>query len=179
MLRRLEGSESNMLTVQSNLANSYQMLGRLGEALRLRRDVYSGRLKLNGDQHADTLLAVTNYASSLLSLQRFGEVKSLLRKAIPVAPRVLGESDSVTLKMRGCYAEALKSDPGATLDDVREAVTTFEELERTARRVFGVAHPITKGLEKCLRDARAAFHARESDVESIREGVEAMPPGGA
>ena len=178
MLWRLEGSESSILTVQSNLANSYQMLGRLGEALRLRRDVYSGRLKLNGDQHADTLLAVTNYASCLLSLRRFGEVKSLLRKAIPVAPRVLGESDSVTLKMRGCYAEALKSDPGATLDDVREAVTTFEELERTARRVFGGAHPITKGLEKCLRDAQAALRAREG-VESIREGVEAMSPGGA
>ena len=32
-------------------------------------------------------------------------------------------------------------DTGATLDDLREAVTTLEELERTARRVFGGAHP--------------------------------------
>ena len=40
------------------------------------------------------------------------------------------------------YAEALYQDTGATLDDLREAVTTLEETERTMRRVFGGAHPI-------------------------------------
>ena len=34
-------------------------------------------------------------------------------------------------------------DPGATLDDLREAVTTLEESERIARRVLGGAHPLT------------------------------------
>ena len=32
-------------------------------------------------------------------------------------------------------------DPGATLDDLREAVATLEETAPTARRVFGGAHP--------------------------------------
>ena len=30
---------------------------------------------------------------------------------------------------------------GATLDDLREAVTTLEDTERIARRVLGGAHP--------------------------------------
>ena len=52
---------------------------------------------------------------------------------------------------------ALYKDAGATLDDLREAVTTLEETERTARRVFGSAHPLTRWIEGTLRDARAAL----------------------
>ena len=64
--------------------------------------------------------------------------------------------------MRSIYASALYNDPGATLDDLREAVTTFEEIGPTARRVLGGAHPDTRGIEDELRDARAALHAREA-----------------
>ena len=45
----------------------------------------------------------------------------------------------------------------ATLDDVREAVTTLEDVERTARRVLGAAHPMTKAIEECLRLTQAAL----------------------
>ena len=63
--------------------------------------------------------------------------------------------------MRWNYAEALYKDDGATLDDLREAVTTLEETERIARRVLGGAHPLTTQIEDELREARAALHARE------------------
>ena len=62
--------------------------------------------------------------------------------------------------MRGCYAEALYRDPDATLDDLREAVTTLEETERIARRIFGSAHPLTAQIEQCLQDARATLRLR-------------------
>ena len=51
---------------------------------------------------------------------------------------------------------------GATLDDLREGVTTLEDTERTARRVFGGTHPVTTGMEVSLRNARAALRARET-----------------
>jgi hypothetical protein len=38
----------------------------------------------------------------------------------------------------------------------------LEELERTARRVLGGAHPLTSAIEYELRDARAALAARET-----------------
>ena len=79
--------------------------------------------------------------------------------------------------MRGNYAKALYKDPSATLDDLREGVTTLEEIEPIARRVLGGAHPTTVGIENNLRMARAALGAR--DVESIRDDVEAMTPGDA
>ena len=53
-------------------------------------------------------------------------------------------------------------DDGATLDDLREAVTTLEESERTARRVLGGAHPTTKAIKNELREARAVLRARET-----------------
>ena len=112
-----------------------------------------------------------------MDLQRSQEAKSLLRETMPVAQRVLGESHQTTLKMMWLYAVALCKDDGATLDDLREAVTTLEEIEPTARRVFGGAHPLAAAFECELRKARDALAAREGDaVSSICEGVGAMTP---
>ena len=107
-------------------------------------------------------MAALNYASSLSDLGRFEEAKALLRKTLPAARRIVGESHQLTFQMRGCYAEALYKDSRATLDDFRESVTTLEDSERTARRVLGGAHPLTVQIEQCLRDSRAALRARET-----------------
>ena len=64
--------------------------------------------------------------------------------------------------MRKVYAKTLYFDEGSTLDDLREAVTTLEDTERIARRVFGGAHPTTTGIEEYLGYARAALRARET-----------------
>ena len=129
--------------------------------MRVRRDVFSGRLKLNGLEHEMTLGAANNCAHSLVSLLRFEEAREVLRSTFPVARRVLGESNELTLQMRLLYA-AIYLDDGATLDDLHEAVTTLEEGARIARRVLGGAHPLTVQLELSLRDARAALRARET-----------------
>ena len=81
--------------------------------------------------------------------------------------------------MRWLYAQSLYHDAAATLDDLREAATTLEKTERTARRVFGGAHPLTSRIEDDLRLARAVLAAREGNVESLREAMEAMTPGAA
>ena len=109
-----------------------------------------------------TLIAAFNYAANLKDIYHFQEAKALMRKTIPVARRVVGESHDVTLKMRWNYGETLYKDPASTLDDLRKAATTLEETERIARRVFGGAHPLTKGMGGDLRDARAALRARET-----------------
>ena len=81
---------------------------------------------------------------------------------LPVARRVLGESNDLTIRMRWTSAEALYRDRDATLDDLREAVTILEETERTARRVLGGAHPLTADIEEALQEARAALHSSEA-----------------
>ena len=166
-LRRLGAPEEDVLGVQTNLSNSYQSLGRLDEALRLRQDVYSGRLKRSGEEHEDTLLEANNYANLLVRLERFEEAKSLYRKTLPVAQRVLGEGHEVTLRLRWFSASVVFMDTGDALDDLREAMTTLEEVERTARRVLGGAHPLAEAIERDLRDARATLRAREGSREGV------------
>ena len=143
-----------MLTAQSNLATTYERLGRSEEALRVRRDVYTGNLKLNGEENERTLGGALNYSTSLVNLRRFEEATSLLRKTLPVARRVLGDSHELTLRLRWQRAYVA--------DDLREAVNTLEEVAPTARRVLGGAHPLTKEIEEHLRQSRAALRARET-----------------
>ena len=68
--------------------------------------------------------------------------------------------------MRWTCARALYINPGATLDDLREALTTLEEIERIARRVLGTAHPLASGIERSLQNARAALRTRETQSSS-------------
>ena len=68
----------------------------------------------------------------------------------------------LTLQIRTNYARVLYYKAvDATLDDLRKAVTTLEDLERITRRVLGGEHPLTVEVRKSLRNARAALHARE------------------
>ena len=60
------------------------------------------------------------------------------------------------------YAQTLYKDAPATLDDLREAVTTLEDTERIARRVLGGAHPFLAEMGPALRSARALLRARET-----------------
>ena len=57
MLWRLGAPEDFILATLSNLAAAYSRMGRNEEAVQMQRDVYSGRLKLNDEEHYDTLWA--------------------------------------------------------------------------------------------------------------------------
>ena len=167
MKRRLGVPESSILVTQSNLAITYGELGRYEQSLQLERDVYSGRLKLLGEEHEETLLAANNYAISLHRLQRPKEASSVLRKMMPVAQRVLGESHETTLRIRLTYARGLYKDPAAALDDLRVVVTTLEETAPIARRVLGSSHPVVVHIEKNLGCARETLRAREAASSTV------------
>ena len=107
-------------------------------------------------------LAACNYANSLIGLKRFEEAKSLTRKTMPVARRVLGDHNSMMLRMRWSYARALCQADHATLDDLREGVTTLEDTTRIARRVLGSSHPLTLAFEQDLRGMREMLADRET-----------------
>jgi tetratricopeptide (TPR) repeat protein len=163
--RRLRIAEEDMLVAQSRFANTCHALGRYEDAGRILRDVYSGTLTLYGEEHIDSLLAANNYAATLLDMNRLKEAKALMQKTIPVARRVLGDTERLTLKMRTLYAKALYKDSGSTestLDDLREAATTFEDVGRIAQRVLGGAHPLASDTQRSLEVVRAELAVREA-----------------
>ena len=128
-------------------------------------------MKLHGAEHRETLREANNFAATLLELKRYQECLSLMRKSIPVARRVYGEGNGITLAMQLHSAVALYSNDDATPDDFREAMTTLEETGRTARRVLGAAHPTTMDIEHSLQDARGWLAAREA------KATDAITPG--
>lgn len=154
MMRHLGASENDLLEVQTNLAISYKELGRLDCALRNLRYVYSEYLKRKGNEHVSTLTAASNYANTLIELKKSREANSLLRKTLPVARRVLGESHDLTLRMMSSYAGSLFKN-SATLGDLHKAVSMYEETERIARRVLGEFHPLVVHIERELPVSRA------------------------
>jgi hypothetical protein len=48
------------------------------------------------------------------------------------------------------------------LDDLRDALNMLEDSARGARRVYGSAHPFSKGFDYYLPKLRAALAARET-----------------
>ena len=124
--------------------------------------VYSGYCRLSEEDSREGLTAAFNYANSLIGLRRFKEANALYRKSIPMARRVLKENDQITLAMRMAYAETLYREPAAPLDDLREAVTTLEAVDRIAQRVFGSPHPITTAITRHLQNVRTLLHAHEA-----------------
>ena len=84
-----------------------------------------------------------------------------------MARRVFGESHELTLRMKCVTRKTLCRKPGdaETLDDRREAVTTLEETERTARRVLGGVHPfVRKGIEETRAQARRSAPTKTADT---------------
>ena len=77
--------------------------------------------------------------------------------------------------MRMNFAAVLYEDTGATLDDVREAVTTLEDLAPITRRVLGCTHPTVGLIELSLRKARATLLRVRAMALSPAE-VERLPP---
>ena len=65
MKQRVGASECSLLATQNNLAITYEAVGRPEHSLPLKRDVYSGWLKLYGEEHEITLTAANNYAWGL------------------------------------------------------------------------------------------------------------------
>ena len=77
--------------------------------------------------------------------------------------------------MSWIHAKGLIRNEGATLDHLHEAVKTLEEIEPSARRVFGGADPLTMVIERDLQDTRAALRARETPPCTC---VPVPPPSG-
>ena len=104
----------------------------------------------------------SNYAISLGHLKRFKEAKSLTRKTILVARRVLGENHRLTLSLRWTYASTLSHSESATVADLSEAVTTLESVAMSYKRVLGTSHPETSRVQKELNTMRTRLaRARE------------------
>merc|ERR1712129_623828 len=83
------------------------------------------------------------------------ESKSLARdQLLPAARRFLGPDDAITLGINQNLAYELQENPKHTRDDLLESETILRDVVTRRRRVFGPAHPDTRGAEDGLSNVR-------------------------
>ena len=149
-----------MLVAQSNLAITYKELGRHEEALRLNREVYSGFLRLNGEEYEGTVQAALNLSTSLVNTSNFAEARAFTRKQMKLATRVLGSDHRITLDFQWGYARAFTLDKDVSAEQLAKVATTLEKTLKTAQRVLGREHPDTLNIGRELAIARREIALR-------------------
>ena len=127
-----------------------ERVGRHDEALRLRRDLYARSSTLYGNASDKTLLRAANLASSLIEARAFDEATPFLRQQVPVANQALGLDHVRALTLASLLSFALRNNPDATRDDLRESESIAVNVLQRQRRVLGPAHPKTKASERTL-----------------------------
>ena len=88
-------------------------------------------------------------------MQRFEEAKRVLRKVIPVAQRVLGTQNELTLSLREDLSRATL-DGESSAEEKREALRVLDEVAGVMRRVLGPTHPSTLHAQRQLEHYRGS-----------------------
>lgn len=122
----------------NSLGNTYQQMGRYGEAEALHCSALEIKRKVLGMEHPDTLRSMNNLATTLWSAQRYAEAAALLNETIAARRRVL----------RGDHPEILSSMHNLGLvykDENRLALAEklFREAAAAREREPGPSHPLT------------------------------------
>jgi tetratricopeptide (TPR) repeat protein len=166
MKRRLGASAESMLIVQNNLACTYQRLGRLEEALQMKRDVYSGHSRHRdlGPLHQNTLKAALNLSTSLVNAGNYAEARAFTRDQMELARRALGADHPVTLDFQWGYSRAFTLDKGVSAEQLAEVATTLEKTLKVSQRVRGREHPLTRAI-------RDEFTIAKTKEELVRTGA--------
>ena len=162
MLRRVGASEYDMLVVQNNLGCTYQRLGRLEEALQMKRDVYSGhsRHRNLGPLHQNTLKAALNLSTALVNAGNYAEARAFTRDQTELARLALGADHPVTLDFQWGYSRAFRLDKDISAEQLAEVATTLEKTLEISQRVCGREHPRTCSVRGELTFAREEIARR-------------------
>ena len=126
----------------------------MGEALRLKREVYDGLKALHGQNNEDCIIAASNISVGLTTHGLFAEAKQFSRKALGVARRALEDNHLQVLMATINYARALFLNPAAPRGDVLEAEKLLLDALARARRLSGPQHPRTLFVSDQLEEVR-------------------------
>ena len=92
--------------IRQTIANTYKDLGLYPEAQRQIERALDLRAKVQGEEHPDTLNAMSDLAEVYTDQGKFASAQSLFTKVLDVRRRVLGEENPATLRSMGNVAVA-------------------------------------------------------------------------
>ena len=105
---------------------------------------------MDGNASDQTLLNAANLALSLIEARAFDEVIPFLREQVLVANQAFGPDHIRAIHLAYRLSEALRKNPDATRDDLRESESLVLNVFQRQRRILGPTHPHTKYSERAL-----------------------------
>jgi tetratricopeptide (TPR) repeat protein len=149
----------------NNLANSSHSAGRRTEALKLREEVLTLSRKVNGPEHADTLMAMGNLADSYAAAARPDEALKLREDLLRLSRKVNGPEHPDNVRAMGYLAESY-----AAVGRRDEALRLREEVLTLSRKMGGLEHPDTLEAMSHLANSYDAA-GRRAEALKLREEV--------
>ena len=153
---------------RNNLANAYQDVGRLEEAITLHKQTLDARTHILGPNHPDTLGSRNNLANVYRDAGRLDQAIELHQQTLKDTEGLLGPNHPHTLTSRNNLAVAYR-DTGR-LD---QAITLFKQTLDARTHILGPNHPDTLGsrnnLANVYRDAGRLDQAIELHQQTLKD----------
>ena len=137
---------------RNNLANAYQDVGRLDEAITLHKQTLDARTRTLGPNHPDTLGSGDNLACAYRDVGRLDEAITVHKQTLDARTRTLGPNHPDTLDSRHNLAVAYR-DAGR----LAQAIELHQQTLKDTEGLLGPNHPDTltsrNNLAVAYRDA--------------------------
>ena len=144
---------------RNNLANAYQDVGRLDEAITLHKQTLDARTRTLGPNHPDTLGSGDNLACAYREAGRLDEAITLHKQTLDARTHILGPNHPDTLD--SCHNLAVAYRDAGRLD---EAIALYEQNLEDHTRILGPHHPNTLATRNNLA---IAYHNASRLDEAI------------
>ncbi|KAI9931242.1 hypothetical protein MW887_010904 [Aspergillus wentii] len=157
--------QEDALDDKEKLGELNQALGRNTQAARLFDEVYRGFQELLGPHHRKTLLAMTNLSALLFATGHPDRGISLLLTAVPLAYRILGPDDQVSM---ACVCNYLIYSPTTRLQPSIQTVTD-QYLSRNNQSSLNVLKSLAElyGKKGMGRQAVETYKLLSERIKSV------------
>ena len=152
---------------RNNLANAYQDVGRLEEAITLHKQTLDARTHILGPNHPDTLDSRHNLAVAYRDAGRLDQAIELHQQTLKDTEGLLGPNHPHTLTSRNNLAVAYR-DTGR-LD---QAITLFKQTLDARTHILGPNHPDTLGSRNNLAYTYQAAGRLDDAIPLLEQTLE-------
>jgi serine/threonine protein kinase len=160
--------DPDTLKSMNDLANSYDVLGRHTDALKLRQETLALNQAKLGPDHPDTLACMSGLATSYQALGRHSDALKLRQETLALYEAKLGPDHPSTLACMTNLANSYQ-----TLGRYADALKIREEVLSLYKANLGVGHPDTLKSMNNLANSYAAL-GRNADALKLREETLAL-----
>jgi hypothetical protein len=160
--RTLGEEYPDTISAMSNLAATYESLGKYADAEKFKIKVLDLRNRHLGEEHPDTVMAMGNLAITYQSLGKYSDAEKIQIQVLDMRNRLLGEEHPDTVMAMGNLAAAYEN-----LGKYADAEKLQIRVLDMRNRLLGEEHPDTISAMNNLANIYESF-GKYADAEKLK-----------